>query len=147
MNNLGFSDYANSVFQLLNIIPTFREHMLLTEHFNDELLEKMSLFYKKVWNNKNFKGVISSHELLQAISDKSKKLFKIGKMSDPSLFIVWIINNLDKIIQKEKGRKFPFLALFEGQIKTSFIRGIKDSAEYESIPEKVETKNFVTLRV
>ncbi len=61
MNNLGFSDYANSVLQILNIIPTFREHMLLTEDFNDTLLEKMSLFYKKVWNNKNFKGVISPH--------------------------------------------------------------------------------------
>ena len=61
MNNLGFSDYANSVFQVLNIIPTFREHMLLTEDFKDILLEKMSLFYKKLWNNKNFKGVISPH--------------------------------------------------------------------------------------
>ncbi len=94
MNNLGSSDYANSVLQILNIIPTFREHMILTEDFNDPLLEKMSLFYKKVWNNKNFKGVISPHELLQAISDKSNKLFKIGKLTDPSLFFVWLVNNL-----------------------------------------------------
>lgn len=68
MNNLGLTDFANSVFQMLNVITIFREHMLLTEDFHDSLLEKMSLFYKKVWNNKNFKGVISPHELLQAIS-------------------------------------------------------------------------------
>jgi hypothetical protein len=61
MNNLGLTDYANSVFQLLNIIPVFREFMLLNDKFNDVLLEKLSLFYKKVWNNKNFKGVISPH--------------------------------------------------------------------------------------
>ena len=94
MNNLGFTDYANSVFQVLNIIPSLREHMLLTEKFADDMLEKLSLFYKKAWNNKNFKGVISPHELLQAISDKSNKLFKIGKISDPSLFFVWLINNM-----------------------------------------------------
>lgn len=68
-------------------------------------------------------------------------------MSDPSLFLVWLINNLDKIIQKEKKNKFPFMSLFQGQIKTSFIRGIKDSADYERVPQKVETRNFVTLRV
>jgi hypothetical protein len=61
MNNLGLTDYANSLFQLLNIIPVFREFMLLNDKFNDVLLEKLSLFYKKVWNNKNFKGVISPH--------------------------------------------------------------------------------------
>jgi hypothetical protein len=61
MNNLGSSDYANSVFQVLNLIPSFREYLLLNEHFNDDLLEKLSLFYKKVWNNKNFKGLISPH--------------------------------------------------------------------------------------
>jgi hypothetical protein len=38
MNNLGLTDYANSVFQILNIIPNFREHLLLTEKFNDDLL-------------------------------------------------------------------------------------------------------------
>jgi U4/U6.U5 tri-snRNP-associated protein 2 len=67
--------------------------MLLAEKFSDDMLEKMSLFYKKLWSNKNFKGVISPHELMQAISDKSNKLFKIGKMSDPSVFFVWLINN------------------------------------------------------
>jgi U4/U6.U5 tri-snRNP-associated protein 2 len=137
MNNLGHTDFANSILQMINVVPAFRQHMLLTDRFADDMLEKMALFYKKVWNNKNFKGVISPHELLQAISDKSNKLFKIGKLSDPSLFLVWLINNTDKLLQKEKHHKFNLLRLFEGQIKTSFIRGIKDSAEYERIPEKV----------
>jgi hypothetical protein len=35
--------------------------MLLNAEFHDKLLEKMALFYKKIWNNKNFKGVISPH--------------------------------------------------------------------------------------
>lgn len=61
MNNLGLTDYANSVLQLLNTIPSFRDYLLLHDKFTDDLLEKMSLFYKKCWNSKNFKGVISPH--------------------------------------------------------------------------------------
>jgi U4/U6.U5 tri-snRNP-associated protein 2 len=72
----------------------------------------MSLFYKKVWNNKNFKGVISPHELFQVISEKSSKFFKIGKKGDPSTFLVWNLNNVDKVIRKSKAKNFDLLSLF-----------------------------------
>jgi hypothetical protein len=50
---------------------------------------------------------------------------------------VWLIDNLQKNLKKEK-LNFSLLELFQGTIKTSYIKGIKNSAEYESLPTKVE---------
>lgn len=55
---------------------------------------------KKVWNGQQFKGCISPHELMQAITDRSNKLYKIGKKSDPVNFIVWLIDNLSRSLKK-----------------------------------------------
>ena len=43
------------------------------------LFVKFSDLIKKIWNIKNFKGHVSPHELLQAISEASDKRFKIGE--------------------------------------------------------------------
>lgn len=53
-----------------------------------------------MWNNKNFKGVVNPHELMQAVSKKSNKMFKIGATADPSKLIVWLIDNVSKEIRK-----------------------------------------------
>jgi hypothetical protein len=37
--------------------------------------------------------------------------------------------------------------LFQGTLKTSLIMGIKKSAEYESIPTKIEEKYFTVIRL
>lgn len=39
------------------------------------------------------------------------------------------------------------MGLFQGTIKTSYIKGIKNSSEYESLPTKVESKNFTVIRL
>ena len=61
MNNLKGTDYANSVFQLMNTVKEFREFFLLTESFEDLLLDKFGLLMKKLWNPRQFKGSISPH--------------------------------------------------------------------------------------
>lgn len=43
-----------------------------------KLSEKFSMLLKKMWNNKNFKGVVSPHEFIQALSEASQKKFKMG---------------------------------------------------------------------
>jgi U4/U6.U5 tri-snRNP-associated protein 2 len=55
---------------------------------------------KKLWNGQQFKGSISPHEIMQAITDRSSKLFKIGKKSDPASFIIWLIDNLSRSLKK-----------------------------------------------
>lgn len=37
---------------------------------------------------------------MQTITEKSDKLYKIGKRSDPSNFLIWLIDNLNKGIKK-----------------------------------------------
>jgi U4/U6.U5 tri-snRNP-associated protein 2 len=43
------------------------------------LVVRFAELVKKIWNPKNFKGHVSPHELLQAISIASEKRFKIGE--------------------------------------------------------------------
>lgn len=83
---------------------------------------------------------------MQAITDRSNKVYKIGKRSDPTNFIVWLIDNLNRALKKEKINFHP-LNLFQGTLKTSYIKGIKNSAEYESIPTKIESKNFTMIKL
>jgi U4/U6.U5 tri-snRNP-associated protein 2 len=104
------------------------------------------MLVKKLWNWQQFKGSISPHELMQAITERSSKLYKIGKKSDPSNFLVWLIDNLHKSLRKEKS-SFNLLDLFQGSIKTSYIKGIKNSADYENVPTKVESKRFTVIRL
>jgi U4/U6.U5 tri-snRNP-associated protein 2 len=47
------------------------------------LVVRFAELVKKIWNPKNFKGHVSPHELLQAISIASEKRFKIGEQKDP----------------------------------------------------------------
>jgi hypothetical protein len=83
---------------------------------------------------------------MQQITLRSNKVFKIGKKSDPSNFLVWLLDNLTRALKKEK-QKFNPQALFQGSLKTSYIKGIKNSADYESVPTKVETKLFTILKL
>ena len=83
---------------------------------------------------------------MQAVTEKSDKLYRIGKKSDPAQFIVWLIDNLQKCIKRSKV-SLNLFELFQGTIKTSYIKGIKNSAEYESIPTKVESKSFTVIRL
>lgn len=83
---------------------------------------------------------------MQQVIDRSNKLYKIGKKSDPSNFLIWLLDNLTRSLKKQK-QKFNPLSLFQGVIKTSYIKGIKNSAEYESLPTKVETKMFSVIRL
>ena len=66
---------------------------------------------------------------MQTITDKSNKVYRIGKKSDPAMFIIWFLDNLQRSIKKEK-LKCSLLPQFQGIIKTSYIKGIKNSAEY-----------------
>ena len=59
---------------------------------------------KKLWNPKNFKGHVSPHEFLEAVSiasnkrfrcdDKSHKNTGFGGQADPNQFLAWLFNTL-----------------------------------------------------
>jgi U4/U6.U5 tri-snRNP-associated protein 2 len=49
---------------------------------------------RKAWNARAFKGQVSPHELLQAIIDKSQKLYTGDVEADPVAFCTWLLNTL-----------------------------------------------------
>lgn len=86
LNNLKHTDYVNVVIQALCRVQPLRDFCLyygVTEHNlttpKHQLVARFAELTKKIWNPKNFKGHVSPHELLQAISHASAKRFKIGE--------------------------------------------------------------------
>jgi hypothetical protein len=63
-------------------------------------LDKFGLLMKKLWNWQQFKGSICPYDIMQAITEKSDKLYRIGKHSDPANFLIWLIDNLQKGLKK-----------------------------------------------
>ena len=65
---------------------------------------RFSELIKKLWNPKNFKGHVSPHEFLEAVSVASNKKFKcddqshknqgFGGQADPIQFLAWLFNTL-----------------------------------------------------
>lgn len=49
---------------------------------------------RKMCNPRNFKSHVSPHEFLQAVSNASKKQFRIVQQSDPMDFITWLLTTL-----------------------------------------------------
>lgn len=58
--------------------------------------QRFSELIRKIWNPRNYKGHVSPHELLQAITLKSNKQFQIGMSSDPVRLMVWLLDTIKK---------------------------------------------------
>ena len=80
------------------------------------LTQSMSQLFRKIWNPINFKNHVSPHELVQAVTLKSKKMFSIGKQGDPIKFYSWLVNNLHTEMKDKNGRSIIF-DLFQGEME------------------------------
>jgi U4/U6.U5 tri-snRNP-associated protein 2 len=78
LNNLKNTEYVNVVVQMLSRVKQVRE-MGLFGAPKGLLSEKLAMLMKKMWNNRNFKGVVSPHEFIQALAEASQKKFRMGK--------------------------------------------------------------------
>lgn len=99
LNNLKNTDYVNVLIQAFSRVKPLRNYSLFMKvselniaspkHL---LVVRFAELVKKMWNPKNFKGHVSPHELLQAISITSEKRFKIGEQKDPIQLLTWFLN-------------------------------------------------------
>ena len=95
-----------------------------------ELALKYGELLAKIWNPRSFKGHVSPHELLQAISSLSGKRFQIGKFYDCLQVLGWILNELHRELggTKKKGSSIVHQT-FQGEIKiTTTIMGEEGAA-------------------
>lgn len=79
---------------------------------------------RKIWNCRNFKGHVSPHELLQAISIRSDKKYRLDEQSNPLKLLIWFLNNLHQEFLKNKKKSTIINDCFQGQIQifeTGFI--------------------------
>eukprot|EP00049_Salpingoeca_infusionum_P002842 m.60474 g.60474 ORF g.60474 m.60474 type:complete len:627 (+) comp11819_c0_seq4:154-2034(+) len=104
LNDIKANDYVNVVVQALNRIPPFRNFFLdpsNTSRIRDPLVLTMGELIRKINNPRAFKGHVSPHEFLQAVITASRKRFKITEQSDPYQFMTWLLNTLDRKLQKK----------------------------------------------
>ncbi len=98
LNNIKCTDYVNVIIQALCRVPDLRDFFIFYENkkytsdvfnFKTLLSKRFSELIRKIWNPKNFKGHVSPHELLQAISIRSDKKFRLDQQSDPLKLLTW----------------------------------------------------------
>ena len=111
LNNLGNTDFINVTLQTLCRVTPLRDYMLLYRDLSElkrthncTLAYRFAEIMRKIWNPKNFKGHVSPHEVVQAVSLSSKKVFTIGKQKDPISFFAWILNALSDGLKKNHMR-------------------------------------------
>lgn len=125
MNNLKQTDYVNVVLQLICAVKPLRDYFLVYKDdselrfdLNGIMTQHLSELVRKVWNPRNFKGHVNPHEVMQAITGASHKMFKIGFQKDPTILISWLLNSLNSYISTKK-KSSIITDLFRGYIEVS----------------------------
>eukprot|EP01053_Blabericola_migrator_P000018 Blabericola_migrator_1__17@NODE_1005_length_5722_cov_152_220336_g691_i0_p1_GENE_NODE_1005_length_5722_cov_152_220336_g691_i0NODE_1005_length_5722_cov_152_220336_g691_i0_p1_ORF_typecomplete_len477_score90_91UCH/PF00443_29/2_7e44zfUBP/PF02148_19/1_4e12UCH_1/PF13423_6/9e06_NODE_1005_length_5722_cov_152_220336_g691_i0351465 len=107
------TDYANCVVQLLCVISPLRNFFLLLDVRNkqrpDPVVVATADLMKKIFNPKNFKGIVCPHEFLQAITTASAKRFSLMKQSNVYEFLTWLLNHLHMKLRKKVDGVMPRL--------------------------------------
>ncbi|KAH7408892.1 hypothetical protein BKA64DRAFT_720275 [Cadophora sp. MPI-SDFR-AT-0126] len=120
MNNIKENDYFNVVVQALSHVPPLRNYFMLEDFSSSpELVKRLSILIRKIWNPRAFKSHVSPHELLQEISLKSSKRFNLTSQSDPVDFLSWFLNNLHLALggSKTKPGSSMIQRVFQGKLK------------------------------
>eukprot|EP01102_Stenamoeba_stenopodia_P000694 TRINITY_DN10643_c0_g1_i1.p1 TRINITY_DN10643_c0_g1~~TRINITY_DN10643_c0_g1_i1.p1 ORF type:complete len:500 (-),score=105.02 TRINITY_DN10643_c0_g1_i1:4-1503(-) len=132
LNNIKFNDSINTVVQSLVRIPKLRDFFIMQSNYQDNrsiLVQRFGELIRKVWNPRNFKGQVSPHELLQAISVCSKKRFRIGHQSDPVEFLTWFLNTLHMDLGGGPKKHSIITKCFQGRVKVTTIKGSEEDSE------------------
>jgi len=117
---LGYNDYINVVIQMLSHVSLLRNYFLV-EDFSDnqniELVKRFGTLIRRMWSSQNFKNQVSPHELLQEISSRSKKKFRIGARDNPMTFISWLLNTMHQDMGGTKKLSTIISNCFRGHVK------------------------------
>jgi U4/U6.U5 tri-snRNP-associated protein 2 len=112
---------VNAVVQILCRVVPFRNYFLDESNYShvtqDPLVITFGELVRKIWNARNFKSHVSPHEFLQAVTNASKKKFKITEQSDPFSFLSWLLNALHNKLKVNK--KSIVHKVFKGKLKVT----------------------------
>ncbi|KAK4699826.1 U4/U6.U5 tri-snRNP-associated protein 2, partial [Phenoliferia sp. Uapishka_3] len=138
LNNIKANSWMNSILQSLAHVIPLRDYFILTPSTSSpeatELVRRFSMFCRKVWNPKAFKGQVSPHELLQEASSRSLGRFKITEVGDPLEFLSWLLNTLHKDLGgTKKPRSSIIYSAFQGEVRVD-DQQILTTGEYGGKP-------------
>jgi len=105
VNNIKANDYVNVVLQILCRVTPFRNFFLDERNVSgvkDPLVLSFGELIRKLCSPRNFKNHVSPHEFLQAVTNASKRRFKIIEQSDPLDLLSWLLDTLHRKLKKKK---------------------------------------------
>ncbi|PVU93790.1 hypothetical protein BB561_003047 [Smittium simulii] len=84
-----------------------------------ELVKRLSILVRKIWFPNAFKSHVSPHELIQEISNRSNKAFKLSAQGDSFELLTWLLNTLHYDFQGSKKKNSSTIyQAFRGTINT-----------------------------
>lgn len=99
MNNLRCTDFVNVIVQSLVHVRPLREFFMDRSKYaasKSGVVHAFGELVCKLWSPRKFKGSVSPHELMHAVSTASKKRFQIGTQSEAIEFLSWFLNELHR---------------------------------------------------
>jgi U4/U6.U5 tri-snRNP-associated protein 2 len=149
LNNLHKTDYVNAAVQALAHVQPLRDFFLNRSHKDLFLpssskkkkpphkISHLALCFgelvRKIWSDKRFKSHLDPHNLIQAISNASKKKFQVGTQAEAGEFMAWLLNQLHIGLggSRKPGSSIIYKT-FQGKVEvTTRQRKIKDKEEKE----------------
>ncbi|KAI9276171.1 hypothetical protein BY458DRAFT_506581 [Sporodiniella umbellata] len=121
LNNIKANDYMNVIIQALAHIPPIRDYFILQDFEtkgSSQLVYRFGALVRKIWNPRAFKGQVSPHELVQEISNASRKRFKLTEQNNAIDFMSWFLNTLHKDLGGTKKKNSSVIyKYFQGEVK------------------------------
>jgi len=134
LNNICNSDYQNVVVQMLCQIIPLRNYLLAyqppKERKRDPVLSTLAELTRKMYNPKNFKGLVSPHEFYQAIGQATNKKF-YAKQQDPVAMYSWLLGYLHKKIKAKDGTSLIH-DIFQGEVQVKLCPATDEARVIES---------------
>ncbi|KAI8050531.1 hypothetical protein BDF22DRAFT_695470 [Syncephalis plumigaleata] len=123
LNNIKANDYVNVIIQALAHVTPLRDYLLLEPvEQRSPLVFQLAMLMRKMWSSRAFKGQVSPHELLQAISNASDKRFRLSEQSDPIDLFSWLMNRLHMDLGGSRKKPSIISQTFQGQLQVTSRR-------------------------
>jgi U4/U6.U5 tri-snRNP-associated protein 2 len=86
-------------------------------------VHRFGILLRKLWSPHNYRNLVTPHELLQEVTLRSEKKFKIGSKGDPLEFLSWFLNTLhaDLTADKKRGKSIVH-DCFQGRVHVTSER-------------------------
>mmetsp|Transcript_113431 Transcript_113431/g.366970 ORF Transcript_113431/g.366970 Transcript_113431/m.366970 type:complete len:514 (-) Transcript_113431:58-1599(-) len=134
LNNICNSDYENVIVQVLCQVVPLRNYLLAyeppKERKQDPVLSTLADLLRKMYNPRNFKGLVSPHEFYQAIGHKTAKKF-YSKQQDPVAFFSWLMSYLHKKLKAKDGSSMIH-DVFQGEVQVKMCPATDEARIVES---------------